>query len=633
VQPRLLAFALAALVAACSEASPSPSSAKAPPPPVPVAIAACKAGMMPTTAPDTCAPVGPTAVPEGFLASTPDWGFHAIVPTAVCGDATRAVIGQATCQPIDDCNAPFPPSNAKVVVRSGATPGPGVASDIAGALAQVSPGDTIAIDEGTYAGVTVDRDVNFVGRCASMVIVATQTAGDTGLGADGPYKVTARSINFQGFDFALWVGGGASMTVTSSIFSLGEVAAWVTTDGTLTFQNNLVDSTPDILVDGVIIANGGHATVTDSEFRDIHIAVDAYGTGALGTASRIVASERSNELSGLVIAADGGEVDLDHSQLVAVEQFIGGAQNTDVRNPGSIEPGTLRISTSELLHTEPTDPSGFDVDGRSTFELTQSTLGYRARIAVSAEDGANVTIAQSVIRPVLPSDVATLDVGAGLVINSGARLSIDGSAIVSPGQTAILASNECQIALTSSLIEGTWEFARTDLTTRLGIGQAISLSGNASLVMTDSTLENNAGISIWMSNETATVEVLRSAILGTQDPATATSTAGLLAWGGTIDVQDSLIQGIPDTAIAVGQAMGTVSQTVLSKNAVGFRMMGTSTLDQVTTTVRPTAGRVVSQDNVLVDTPSAESNATLPLGDCHCVNTDISGILADSGSP
>jgi hypothetical protein len=632
-----LSFGVLGLLAACSGASSDPS--KDPPQSKPpststelAVIATCGAGKMPRTAPNQCAPVGPDAVPAGFKTSAPEWGFHAVVPSAPCGDTTRAAIGHDTCLPVDDCTAPFPPPDATIVVRSGATSSPGVEPTLAGALAKVASGDTIAIDDGTYEGVVVDRSVNFVGRCASKVIVTgTLVPNDggitVGIGADGPYKVSVRSINFQNFSFALWIGDGATVTADNSIFSLGEVAAWVTTGGALQFHGNLVDSTPEIMVDGAIVANGGQATVSDSEFRNIHIAIDAYGHGARAAGSELVISERSPEESGLVMAADGAEVDVDRSRLDAPLRFLGGSQDTDVRNPGSTEPSTLRISNSEMLRTEPTDPSGFDVTGGSTFDLSESTLSYRARIAISAENAAIVSVSHSVLLPVAPSDVVTQSLGAGLVLNSGAHVTIDESAILNPGESAILASDGCQISLAGSFIEGTWEFNRTDLTSRLGIGQAISLSGNASLVMTDSTLENNAGVSIWMSEETASLQVLRSAILSTEDDvAKSTSTAGFLAWGGTIDVEDSLVQGIPDTAIAIGKATGVISNTVLGKSSVGFRMMGKSTLDEVkSTAMHPKAEQILSQSNTLVDIASSESKASLPLGDCHCPGTSTAG--------
>ena len=597
-------------------------------------MAACPAGQMPQTGPNTCVSVGTDAVPSGFEAAGPQWGFRAIVPSAACGADTRAAIGQTACQPIDDCSAPFPPSNATITVQSGATGAvPWIVPTIAAALAIAANGSTIAIDEGTYAGVVIDRDVNFVGRCASKVIVQSQSTNDHGIGADGPYKVSVRSVGFQGFNFAIWVGGGSNVTVQNSVFSLGQVAAWVTTGGTLQFQGNLVDSTPSIMVDGVLVADGGQATVSDTEFRDIHIALDAFGRGARATGSRLVVSERSPEFSALLIAAVGGEVDVDHSRLEAFQKSVGAAEDTDVREPGKTEGGTLHVSSSELVRTFSTDPSGLDVSGGSSLELAESTLAYRARIAVSAEYASNVTVTRSVIRPVDPSDPANHALGSAFVVNDGTRLAVEESAILRPGQSAILASNGCQITLDRSLIQGTWEFARTDLTTRLGIGQAISLSGNASLVMTDSTLEDNAGVSIWMSNETASIQVLRSAILDTRDPKTSTSTAGLLAWGGTVDVEDSLVQGIPDTAIAIGQAMGVVSHTILGKSSVGFRMMGDSRLVQVKdASLRPSAGKVLSRENVLIDMASAEQGGTLPLGGCRCPDAGAPSV-PDAAAP
>src|SRR4051794_12089817 len=65
--------------------------------------ATCDVGTMPTVPGTACAKVGPTSLPQGFEPSADGWGFHAIRPDAACSGATRAVIGETSCIPLDDC--------------------------------------------------------------------------------------------------------------------------------------------------------------------------------------------------------------------------------------------------------------------------------------------------------------------------------------------------------------------------------------------------------------------------------------------------------------------------------------------------------------------------------------------------
>ena len=77
----------------------------------------CAAGTMISLDGTSCAPVGVTTsgLAAGFEMNEDGWGFHAVRPAKQCAGATRTVLGETACVPIDDCNAAFPPANATVV--------------------------------------------------------------------------------------------------------------------------------------------------------------------------------------------------------------------------------------------------------------------------------------------------------------------------------------------------------------------------------------------------------------------------------------------------------------------------------------------------------------------------------------
>jgi hypothetical protein len=456
------------------------------------------------------------------------------------------------------------------------------------------------------------------------MLKAAGTGKENGVAVDRGHKVSVRSVTFHGFEFGVWAGGaGTAATVERSIFESGGAAAWVVAGATLDFRTSLVTSagtTQNVLVDGILVARGGQATVTDSELRHLHVALDAFGIGSHLGASRLVVSERSPELlSPLVVSSEGAKVEVDSSRFEAFDRDLGGAKALDDRDPKGNTPATLRISKSELIRTNPTDAAGFDVSGGSTLELTDSTLTSRARIAISAEEAATVSIVRSIIRPVAKDDPSKRVSGAALVVNDGVHLSLEGSAILASSQSAILASRECQLRVASSLIADTWEYTRKDLGKRFTSGQAISLSGNATLELTDSTLANNAGVAIWMGPEQSSVRIERSAILSTKPVAESTSIAGLFAMSGTLEISDSLFHGIPDTALSLSGVTGAVSRTFFSQSSVAFRVLGDTTLVEDADEARvPGAGEVITRKNVIVDVATTQSADELPLGDCRC---------------
>jgi hypothetical protein len=557
-----------------------------------------------------CVPVGPRDVPDGFEAQPGVWGFHAIAPWGVCAVGRRSALGQRSCKLVDDCRAAFPPPGA-IVVRDQAA--------LRAALDTAAPGATIALDDGTYEPIVVDRDVNLVGRCAANVFIRGSGAQGNGIAVDGPHAITVRSVTIRDVRFGIWAGSGASVTVERSLFTDDKAAAWIVHDAKLKLRDSLVSAPALSMADGVLVGYGGHAELVDAELRSMHVALQAFGPGSTATGAELVISgDSSEERSAHVIASRGGRVEVDRSLVFAPESFVGGAQATDPRDPGSV-PATLRFSSSELLRVLPTNAGGFDISGGSTLELVNDTVGTRARVAISAELSANISLKRTVIRTVLPTDAADRGVGAGIVINDGVRLSLEDSAILGMAQSAVLASRGCQIRMSGSLIADVWEFERVDLGKRMGSGQAISLSGNAVLEMSDSTLQNNAGASIWMDRGGPSVKVERSAILDTRDPSGSNAVAGLVAWSGTVDVRRSLVHGIPGTAMAFGDVTGAVSDTVLSQSDVAFRWMGASRLVTSSDEARrPEPSEIISRNNVLVDTGAAEAEEPLPLGDCRC---------------
>jgi hypothetical protein len=613
-------LALGVGLAACStttEVAQAPAPEPAPAePPAPVVLASCGIGTMVGQGGTACVAVGTNAVPDGFERSADDWGFRAINPFGMCPDRFFSPIGSKICVAIDHpCPATFAPPGATLVHDQG---------ELVAALAASTPGAVIALAAGTYSSIVVDRNVSLIGMCPENVFIEGSGAQSHGIEVRGSLSVYLRSLTIRNTGYALWATGGATITAEQSRFTGNDVAAWIEHGATLKLSHSLVDAGANKMADGVLVARAGHAELTDAELRDMHVGFQAFGVGSTAKGTQLVISDRSTEpQSGMVIASDGGDVQIERSLIFAQNTFIGAATATDPRET-STSPARLRISSSEIMRVLPTDSGGFDVSDGSSLELVNDTFETRARVAISAESGAKVLLDHTVIRPVLPTDVASRGVGAGLVINDNVQVTLDHSAITGVSQSAIMASNGCHISATGSLIADVWEYTRTDLGKRFASGQAISLSGDAVLEMSDSALENNAGAAIWMDRGgKASVKVERSVIADTRAADRSTSVAGLLAWAGTIDLRSSLVHGIPGTALAFGDVTGAVFETTLSKGDVAFRFFGQShTVTAADAEQRPAADEVLTRDNVVVETTTAETEDALPLGDCRCQQKD-----------
>jgi hypothetical protein len=613
-------LALGASVAACGNPDDAPvaGSASAEPAPAaqgPIELPSCGVGTMVGNGGTACVAVGPTDVPAGFARVPDAWGFRAINPWGKCPDRFFSSVGDTICVGIDHaCAATFAPGGATLVRNQ---------AELVAALAASAPGATIALAAGTYEPIVIDRDLKLVGACQENVVFRGTGPKSRGIEVRGPHSVSLRRLSVRDAGFAVWGGDGAKIFVEQSRLFNNEGAAWIERGATLKMQHSLVEAAETKMADGILVARGGHAELADMELRNMHIALQAFGDGSTAKGSLLVISDRSPEpQSAMVIASHGGDVEIDRSLIFANDTFIGGSTATDPREQGA-SPARLRIANSEVLRVLPTDSGGFDVSGGSTLELVNDTFETRARVAISAEFGAKVTVERTVIKPVLPTDATDRAIGAGLIINDDVQLTLDRSAILGVVLSGIMASRGCHIRATGSLIADVWEFERTDFGKRGKSGQAISLSGDAALELSDSALVNNAGASIWMDRGgQASVKIERSAIVNTRSADRSTAVAGLVAWSGTVDVRDSLVHGIPGTALALGDVTGAVFGTTISRSDVAFRFLGQSRTVAAVENQRPGAGEILSRDNILIETSTRETEEPLPLGDCRCEKAD-----------
>lgn len=125
-------------------------------------------------------------------------------------------LSSAACVPVGDCTAPFPPAGA-LLVDDDYGPADVDATHfktVTEALIAASKGATIAIAAGTYVeGLTVEKPVTLVGRCAAQVTMQSPGGNVSGMITGQAPKVALRGMTFRGFSGGVLVYDGADATI------------------------------------------------------------------------------------------------------------------------------------------------------------------------------------------------------------------------------------------------------------------------------------------------------------------------------------------------------------------------------------------------------------------------------------
>jgi hypothetical protein len=454
---RLGLVALLAALAACGKASPATPTI---PDPSKTACGPAYAVLVD----GTCTPVGPAGPPPDAGAAFPlapdAWGYEALVASSCAADQV-AVLGRASCAPVDDCSASFPPAGAAVVVSTTLT-GPNVATTLADALTRVPSGGTIALDAGTYPSVSLQsKNVTLVGRCAG-----TTTVGDgvhNAVYVDGP-KVTLRSLTLSSSSSPIAVAAGSVLADHVILRNANVAIGVVGTGASVKLTSSLVVGLSGDSLGGMA-AQGGQLDVESSEIRAVTLGLLATDQGSKvevrGSVVSVVDSPTSSglEASGHgTLQADGVLVRSTAARLVAAHSDTG----TLGASPG---PGTVTIHSSVLEQQGAeltTAPAVYMGDG-SQLTMTDTTLRHQSLIGVAANSGkatldrvsvlgnpaTNELRAALYVGPKASADVNALAVpwaqGVGVMVDTGATLSLTGSLVANvlrrdQGQEAILVS-------------------------------------------------------------------------------------------------------------------------------------------------------------------------------------------------
>ncbi|MDB4941967.1 MAG: putative cell surface protein [Labilithrix sp.] len=569
---RLGSLLLLAAAASCSPASdgaPTDDGAGAPPD-------TCAAGTMASLETGGCEPVGPSSCATGFARDESGWGCTAILPPAACTGATHAVIGETSCVPIDDCDAPFPPKGATVVHDS---------AELASVLAVASPGATVALEAGTYGTITTDQDVTLVGRCAAKVIV--QGPGARGVFIQQDRHITVRSMTIRGFDGGLVAAYYEPHVDASSLVLEDNKIGVLSGEAHVTLSNSVIrghaytkTETPRDI--GATVQQAGTIVLDGVEINDASTAFAAYDApGSIEARRSVVRYDGPAAAADAVMAYRGGAVVLRES-AVRLRAAAFAAIGTDLPDLPPVKlpkPGSLRVIDSDIVQ------SGFDrsdrplgrYGDRGSVALEGTTFVHQSGVAfLGGESGTSMTFTDSVIRALPTAGLPRV----ALMALEGTSAKLTRSVIVDAWQTALLAAHPgAVLALDHSLVTGTHFGAASPSGDVGGVSIAITVGDGATFAATDSTISGSAHYALVAENE-ATVELTRSLVQDTtNDDALGGGVAVTMAYGARLAMQDSVVRSSAGAALLFIEGSAIVQNTRVTRNQVGIHLDGTSLVE------------------------------------------------------
>ncbi|MBI5545463.1 MAG: right-handed parallel beta-helix repeat-containing protein [Deltaproteobacteria bacterium] len=592
----------------------------------PVFPADCPAGTQPRLGAADCVPVGWLDCPAGFQKDPSGWGCQEIVPASACTDYLRDGLGSTECQPIGDCDAPFPPSEAEYFVDESFTnPVAPNFSNITDALAAAPGGATIAIEAGTYLeSLLITKPVTLVGRCAARFTLLSVSGPRPGIEVR---KVHAEARGFAIVNqlFGLGVHQGGSLRALECLIAQSQdIAVYVSGAGaSVTLERCVVRDTQmdaqDAYGIGVYVVNGASATLQDTAVtgnRSFGLVVgdpDQTQDSASVTMRRsIIRDTRPSPAMGY-----GQGMHLEGPATITVEESVV-RDNQDgiaVKNPAT----TLTLAHSVVRGSRPnaeglfgygiTLANGAEATLTSCAIVGNTTAGVLAN-GLDYESKPKGTIRSTVIRNTMHSPSAPY--GYGAAAQAGGRLEIWDSALVGNTNGGVVANLPG-----SSLVLTRTTVRDTQANQGGGFGLGASIQKGCRLEASASSFMGNREASVLANGEGARLDLRDTLVSGTLPQLSGPPFGlGLIVKNGAfMNLQDSLVEKSTAIGIAVANASARLDHVYVSDNPVGLHIQEGVTLENIASVPEevPAQRCVVSTSSRFVHNEVTLSSEYLPL--------------------
>lgn len=350
-----------------------------------------------------------------------------MIPSSACTGATRDAVGSATCVPVGDCNAAFPPPNATLFVDDSFTAGQLDATHfdtLTAALAAATSGAVIAVDSGAYGDVmmTPTVGVTVVGRCAEQVVFQASDNTKSALSLSNDVPLAISGITFRDYHAALGVLAGDvtldSVIVEGSHYT-GIAIGNAKTTAALT--NVVVRGTragaTDTTSFGLYIGYGAHVTVQSSDIADnddINVGVSGDGSPNANltlTSSVVRDGHPFGANSGFgwgVYGADKVAVTIDSSAIIDNQGF--GVLMNSQSATKNFATGIVKSSVIRGTSYDPVNKQGIGIESnQSSIDVESSTIAASNMMDMYAAGGGATKIAHTAfLGTSIPDDPSSL---------------------------------------------------------------------------------------------------------------------------------------------------------------------------------------------------------------------------------
>ncbi|MFH1810399.1 MAG: right-handed parallel beta-helix repeat-containing protein [Pseudomonadota bacterium] len=575
--------------------------------------APCPAGTRAEPGTTTCLHVGPAACGEGFEDDPSGWGCAPVLPATPCAGATRQALGLRECQPLADCDAGFPPTEATLFVDAALPDGSVDATHVRSlseAIDAATAGAVIAVERGTYReALNFVRDVTVVGRCAAETVLENPGVLAAGLRLSTAAQVAVAGLTVRGHrDGALVTRG--KLNLREVVLEANQEAGVVAFRGAVRLDHCVVRGTVPLadgsMGRGLDIESGGDVAVVDSEVAgnaDAGLYVSGSGSSLSLQRSVVhdsVASSGTGNGRGLIVRA-GAVAIVDDSALL---------NNRDIGL--FIAAATVEMRRSVIGDMQP-GPGGYfgqavELQQSGSARIEDCTLKGNLDRAVVVT-GARLELNRSAIVGTASNLQGTQ--GLGLFVANGADVTAEDVAVADNQAMGVaVVGAATRLTMKRSLIATT----RPDAEGAFGHGLAV-VEG-PQVVLERCELRGNAVTDLIAVSPGARVTVTQSLIHDSRPDTEGRFGFGALAIDGAwLELVDSRIEHHTSVGVGYAEAGGLLTRVAVLSNPVGLNAQGGAQVEEVATLPdSPTAQTVyVTPETVFWNNATRLGSGDLPL--------------------
>lgn len=555
---------------------------------------ACRPGLKSGTCPpgstaqvgdSECAPVGTGPCAAGFETAADGWGCQPVFAPG-CRPGQRPVLGERSCQPIDDCQRPFPPAAATIFVDDDYPAGELDATHFASltaAVAAAPAGAHLAIERGVYEGVIVlERPMTLEGRCVAGTLIGDLMAGWSVV-VDAGVAASLSHVSFGVYTGGIVVRAGASLEAShlylGSVGALGLLAEGpgaairareIVIDDMIAVDISMADGIP------AVARGGGSVSLTESWIDGYYQTAGlATGAGSRMAFDRVIAGGGTPGAANsafAMLAEAGGRLDATGSAFahtafngfhVSGEGSLLIARDVTVLDAASVATGGARGRALDVQEGAEAQISGFTFRGGAD--------------AVMLLSDAQVFLDHGVVRGVTLDDgVSVLNTGVAVI--DGAEANLTRVAVLDTANDAVVAAGVGPSGTASHLVLREALIAGCHRNDQNGQGVGLAVVDGATARAERLTIRDAGWVGVQVSGPDASLDAEGLAVIDTRAAESDRPGLGLvvedharlLLTGSRLRGTDGigLVVG-SDLAGASGGERAGVADTVIESNTVG----------------------------------------------------------------